>query len=102
VTPNPQNPVAARSVQAGKLTKHPNPKFPSEARKRRLEGELKFRALVGEDGRIKSLDLLKGPLAFYPSACETILKWEYEPTLLAGSPVEVLTVITVNYDFKKK
>jgi hypothetical protein len=96
------NSITTHSVTAGKLKKHPNPKFPADARKQHIEGELKFSALVGEDGRIKTLDFVKGPLIFYPSTRETILTWEYEPTRLDGSPVEIITTITVNFDFKGK
>ncbi len=84
-------------VEVGKLSKSPKPPYPNELKKKHIEGQLQFRATVGEDGKIKSLLLLKGPLAFYTSSRDVISKWEYEPTLLDREPVEVITTITVSF-----
>lgn len=89
-------------VTGGRLVKHPNPVYPAEAKKQNIQGEMKFQALVGEDGKVKSLKFLNGPLIFYPTTRDTLLKWEYSPTLLNGESVEVYTTITVNFDLPKR
>jgi outer membrane biosynthesis protein TonB len=62
-----------------------------------MEGKAVFTGLIGKDGKIKSLELLSSPLAFYESARSAVSKWEYQPYLLNGDPVEVVTKLTVNY-----
>jgi Gram-negative bacterial TonB protein C-terminal len=60
-------------------------------------GTVGFRAIIGMDGLIQSLELLEGPLPLYKSARDAVLRWEYKPTLLNGNPVGVETRIDVNY-----
>jgi hypothetical protein len=85
------------NVQQANLIKQPRPVYPSEAKSRHIQGTVRFNAIIGKDGNIRSLTLISGPLALYDSARESVMQWVYKPTLLNGQPVEVATVIDVNY-----
>lgn len=84
-------------VQQANLIKQPRPMYPQDAKARHIEGAVRFNAIIGKDGKIQSLILISGTLPFYESARAAVLQWEYKPTLLNGEPVEVATVIDVNY-----
>ena len=84
-------------MEAGRLTKRPNPAYPSNARAQRIQGSIRLQVLIGKDGKIVSLQFLQGTLVFLESTWETVSTWEYNPTLLNGEPVEVIAEINVNY-----
>jgi protein TonB len=55
-------------------------------------------AVIGTDGRIRELQVLSGshPM-FIAATLSAVRQWIYRPTMLNGSPVEVMTDITVTF-----
>ncbi len=84
-------------VVAAKLIYQPQPRYPEMARMTRTEGAVEFEAIIGKDGRIEELKVLRGPALLVQAAFEAVQNWHYQPTLLNGEPVEVQTEITVNF-----
>jgi protein TonB len=84
-------------VQAGKLLFGPKPAYPTLARTTRTQGTVRIQAVIGRDGAIKNLQVLGGPPLLVTVAMDTVKQWRYKPTLLNGEPVEVITVIDVNF-----
>ena len=73
------------------------PVYPSEAKAARIQGVVRFNATIGKDGSVINLQLLSGhPLLVQP-AQDAVRQWVYNPTLLNGNPVEVVTQIDVNF-----
>jgi protein TonB len=98
--PKPQVPKQIRvggNVQAAKLISQPRPTYPPLARQARIQGTVRFNAVIGRDGTIQNLTLVSGHPLLVPSATEAVRQWRYQPTLLNGEPVEVVTVIDVNF-----
>jgi protein TonB len=85
------------NVQASKLIKQPKPIYPPLAKAARVQGTVKFQATIGKDGTIQNLQLLSGPPLLVPSAMEAVKQWTYQPTLLNGEAVDVITTIDVNF-----
>lgn len=86
---------------AAKLVKQPKPPNPVAAKKRDMEGTVRFNAVIGKQGRIDSLELVSGPWAFYLESRDNARRWQYNPTTLNLGPVEVVTVIDVNSTMSK-
>jgi len=84
-------------VQAANLIRQPKPVYPPLAKQARIQGTVRFNALIGKDGTIQNLTLISGHPLLVPSAEEAVKQWLYRPTLLNGEPVEVATVIDVNF-----
>ena len=84
-------------VQAAKLVNQVTPVYPPLARQARISGIVRLEAVIGRDGRIKSLHVAGGHPLLVQAAIEAVEKWVYKPTLLNGEPVEVLTQIEVNF-----
>ncbi len=61
------------------------------------QGVVRFTAIISKDGTIQSLQLISGHPLLTPSAMEAVKQWVYQPTLLNGEPVEVVTQIDVNF-----
>jgi len=85
------------NVQAENLVNKVTPKYPFEAKLARIQGKVRYAALIGTDGAIQELRLVSGPPVLADAATEAVKQWVYRPTLLNGSPVEVLTLIDINF-----
>jgi protein TonB len=85
------------NVQAAKLVRKPIPIYPALAKQARIQGTVRFNAIIGTDGTIRNLQLVTGHPLLVPSATEAVRQWAYQPTLLNGEPVEVSTTIDVNF-----
>lgn len=98
--PKPKPPKRIRvggNVQSARLVRQPKPTYPPLARQARIQGTVRFNAIIGKDGRIQNLTLVSGHPLLVPSATAAVRQWIYKPTLLNGEPVEVVTVIDVNF-----
>jgi protein TonB len=93
----PQRISVGGNVQAARLISQPKPTYPPLARQARIQGVVRFTAVIGVDGRIKDLTLVSGHPLLVPAAQAAVKEWRYEPTLLNGEPVEVVTQIDVNF-----
>lgn len=85
------------NVQSAKLATKVTPLYPPEAKKERIQGTVRFAALIAADGHVKELFAEAGHPLLVESATNAVRQWVYQPTLLNGNPVEVTTSIDVNY-----
>jgi protein TonB len=84
-------------VQAAKLISQPKPQYPPLARQARIQGTVRFNAVIGRDGTIQNLQMARGHPLLVPAATEAVRQWRYHPTLLNDDPVEVVTQIDVHF-----
>ena len=84
-------------VQAAKIMYQPKPTYPPVARTARMQGVVRLQAIIGPDGHIRNLQVVSGHPLLVQSALEAVKQWVYQPTLLNGAPVEVITQIDVNF-----
>jgi len=85
------------NVQSMNLTRKVTPLYPPLAKQARIQGVVRFTALIGADGSVINLQLVEGHPLLVPSAQEAVQQWQYKPTLLNGAAAEVITQIDVNY-----
>ena len=85
------------NVAKTRLVRHVRPQYPPLAREARVQGVVKFSAVLSEDGSIQKLKVMSGHPLLVPSAMAAVKRWRYKPTLLNGEAVEVLTDIDVNF-----
>jgi protein TonB len=84
-------------VEAAKSIFRPNPQYPPLAKMARIQGVVRLEAIISRDGTIMDLKVLSGHPLLVKSALEAVQRWRYQPTLLNGEPVEVITEIEVNF-----
>jgi protein TonB len=84
-------------VQAAKIVRQVTPVYPPPARQARISGTVRIEAVIGRDGIIQSLQVMRGHPWLAQAALDAVRQWVYRPTLLNGEPVEVLTQIDVNF-----
>ena len=73
------------------------PAYPQQALRQGVEGAVVVQALIGTDGSIESLKLIRGPLVLGAAACKAIKQWRYKPYFLNGQAVEAQTYVTVDF-----
>jgi len=84
-------------VAQTKLITSVTPLYPPLAKAARVQGVVKLDAIIGKDGHVINLRLISGPPLLVFSAMEAVRQWIYQPTLLNGNPVEVVTTLDVNF-----
>jgi protein TonB len=84
-------------VQSAKLLRQPTPVYPPLARNARIFGVVRLEAVIGRNGTIESLRVVSGHPLLVQAALAAVRQWVYQPTLLNGDAVEVLTQIEVNF-----
>jgi len=84
-------------VQEQKLIAKVDPELAADGQP---ESRLRFVVVIGKEGRIVREILIDGSPWLVRSAVEALRRWVYEPTLVNGKPVEVVTEVRV--DFKGK
>jgi protein TonB len=84
-------------VMAAQLLNSVQPVYPPIARAAHVSGAVVLHAIIGKDGLVEDLEAISGPEMLRASALAAVRQWTYTPYLLNGVPVEVDTVITVNY-----
>jgi hypothetical protein len=53
--------------------------------------------VVGTDGKMRDLRVIKGPDELRQAAIDTVMRWVYHPYTHNGALVEVATTVTVNF-----
>jgi protein TonB len=86
--------IGGNVIQAN-LIKQPKPIYPPLAKAARVQGTVKFQATISKEGTIENLQLLSGPPLLVQAAQQAVVQWQYKPTMLNDSPVEVITTIDV-------
>jgi TonB family protein len=82
-------PVAHRKV---------DPKYIAAAAADKIEGKVQLACVIGKDGRVSSVELLRGlDDRLNQSAEEAMSKWEFTPASRHGEPVEVDVVVEIPF-----
>lgn len=97
--PEPEGPlhVGGPIAQPARLA-YVEPVYPPAALKARLPGVVILRVLLGRDGGVREVTVLRpATMGMTESAVEAVRQWRWEPALLDGRPVEVLMTVTVTF-----
>ena len=93
-TPDSEPP---ENLSIGKLLRYIAPAYPPDARQQRLEGTVRLRAVISEDGAVESLEPLSGPPLLVEAAVAAVRDWRYSPTLLDGQRIQTQAEIRLVY-----
>ncbi|HET7185773.1 MAG TPA: TonB family protein [Terriglobales bacterium] len=93
----PQKIRVSQGVAQGLLIHQVKPNYPPLARQARIQGAVVLQAVISKDGTIQGLHVVSGHPMLTQSAIDAVKQWRYKPYFLNGEPVEVETVVTVNF-----
>jgi len=104
--PPPPGPVPPRAPAADVITppvrtKFVDPDYSARAKAFKLEGDVLLRAVVGPDGRVRDVTVLRPVHPLLDEAArKAVLQYEYEPGLRNGVPESVTMQITVAFTLR--
>jgi len=98
-TGTPQRIRVGGMVQMSRLVRQPRPIYPYDAQQEGIQGTVHIRAIISKTGDVISATVINTEIdsRLAQSALEEVKQWKYEPTLLNGEPVEIVTTIDVNF-----
>lgn len=92
-TPVPLDWQAAHAL----IVKSVAPNYPPDARTGRIQGPIELRVIVGKDGHVQALHIIKGHPMLAPAAYTAVRQWEFKPYVVNGKALPVDTKVTVNF-----
>lgn len=97
--PEPPGPIHLGSgVERPVRINYVAPQYTEMARRIRLEGIVILQTVIGADGRVEDVKVLKGMnFGITESAVAAVKQWTYKPATVNGKPVAVYLNLTVNF-----
>ena len=93
----PRRITVGGNVQTAMLVNQVQPVYPPMAMEARIQGTVRFIAIISGTGEVTSLTLVSGHPVLVQAATDAVKQWRYKPTLLNGVPVEVETQVDVRF-----
>jgi TonB family protein len=91
--PVPLSEEAARAL----LVHSVDPVYPPEAVAQKLHGPVVLQAMIGRDGSVEDLKLVRGYFVLGRAAIAAVKQWQFQPYRLNGRAAKTQTVLTVNF-----
>ena len=85
------------NVMEGNLLSAPRPVYPPSARASHIQGKVALRATISRAGSILTLHAISGPQQLRSAAVDAVRNWRYKPYSINGRPVDVSTIVYVNF-----
>jgi TonB family protein len=93
----PQRIRVASGVSQTLILKKVNPEYPDDARRARIQGTVVLTIVISKEGNVAETKLISGHELLVPAAMDAVKQWKYKPYLLQGTPVEVETLVQINF-----
>jgi TonB family protein len=85
-------------VTPATLLRQTKPVYPPELQQAGVEGTVMLRAIISKDGAVLSPQVINSvDSRLAKAALDAVSQWQYQPALLNGEPVEILTNIDVAF-----
>jgi len=85
------------NVQAANVLYNPRPAYPAMAKQARIQGVVRLNVTISKEGTVQDIQVASGHPLLVDAATDAVRLWVYKPTLLNSEPVEVVTVVDVNF-----
>ena len=76
---------------------HPAPDYPGWAKENGISGTVLLHLLVGQDGRVRRVSVIRGVTGLTEAAQEALRRWTFRPARANGRPVAVWVEIPVEF-----
>jgi TonB family protein len=91
-------PVSVSEEAARALLVHSvDPVYPEEGLAQKLHGPVVLQALIGRDGSVEDLKIVRGYFILGRAAIAAVKQWHFQPYTLNGHAAATQTVITINF-----
>lgn len=76
------------------------PQYPDIARQSGIEGTVQLQALVGKDGKVKDIKVVKSIPVLDDAAVQAVKQWVFKPALTNNKPVSVWVAVPVRFSLR--
>jgi protein TonB len=90
-------PIIPEETSRAMLLKQVDPEYPPIAIPQRLQGTVILQALVGADGSVRDLKLVRGYFLLGRAAFDAVRQWRFKPYSQNGKPTDFQTYVTINF-----
>jgi outer membrane biosynthesis protein TonB len=84
-------------VMAANLVSASPPSYPKLASLTHMQGKVVMQAIISKDGTVQNLQVIQGHRLLRGAAKNSAKTWRYRPYLVNGKPVEVATIVSVDF-----
>lgn len=84
-------------IMAANLVSASPPSYPKLAGLTHMQGEVVMQAIISKDGTVENLHVIQGHRLLRGAAKNSARTWRYRPYLVNGKPVEVATIVSVDF-----
>jgi protein TonB len=88
------------SISRPERIKYVAPVYPPLARAAHVEGTVILEAVLGADGFVREVRVLRSIRLLDQAALQAVEQWQFTPTLLNGEPVPVVLTVTVMFSLR--
>lgn len=85
------------NVAASNLIAQVKPDYPADAKAQGITGAVILEADINREGKVVGLNVVSGDPVLAKAAMDAVRQWVYQPLMMNSQPVDVVTMITVNF-----
>jgi TonB family protein len=82
---------------AANLISSADPEYPLLARLAHVQGQVILQAVIAKDGTVEATRVLRGNHLLRGAAEDAVRRFRYRPYRVDGRPVDVATIVTVDF-----
>jgi TonB family protein len=97
VPPGAISKAGCLNPEPGRLIKKSPPQYPDIAKQARIQGTVAIYGVIGTDGSLHNMRIISGIPALNKASLDAVEQWRYEPYMCQDTPIEVESVIQVNF-----
>jgi TonB family protein len=86
--------------QEARRVKEVKPVYPDIARQAGIEGIVSMQVIINKDGAVERVKVLSGEQALRQAATNAVRQWRYQPFVLNGNPMPVVTTINLKFQIQ--
>jgi protein TonB len=87
--------IRVSSLDPGRLIHIVQPVYPPVAKTVHIEGTVELSAVIGTDGHVRDLSVVRGHPLLRKAAIDAVRQWIYKPPVLNGESVEIIAPVAV-------
>jgi TonB family protein len=87
------------NVQMAQLVQQAKPEYPAELQQAGVQGTVVIQTIITKDGDVGTTKVLSTQVdpRLVQLALNALKQWRYQPSLLNGEPVEVMTTVSIDF-----
>ncbi len=96
-SPSPKHLRVSSGVADSLKIHDAKPHYPREAQEKGIQGDVLLQATIDTNGNLTNIKVVQGDPVLVKASIDAVKKWKYRPYILKGEPVDVDTMIKIQF-----